>query len=914
MIVSVSRLFLPIALGAALAAIILTAAWPALGPAWHIATPWASSFVSPSAQWIWFLIAVAAFIAAWRTHRAWSGLLAVPLLGFAITPPQMIDLSTDLLARSVALEARMASTRTESSAAEIDAIASDQALQTAIAEEMVAVRDIGRVFDSSGLDEFVGYSDFRRMLDLLKSGISGATEREIRELQTRLPDQAAARDAVNSAQESLRQASVAAEACDTRDFGREALNSGDLRFLRGDNNIVARSIIRQMRERCVTETGVSRNGAEVSLQRAIDRRAEVDVLADEVLAEISNANGRRAILANSLAARSVLQDAQSQARLASATLIVSIAITLAAATAVLVLREGHIVVPAMLASVLSVIGIALWYPAHSNDELDLSILLYIGAAATSATAILLTVRVVRLYALANRHLWYNVPKGEVRTLLARTAVQCLPLIAILIGVSFATDLLWRHMTNPLYADQSADSEMLESRECDVQGRLLFTNEIDGSCTPRSLERDTERAVRYHFETIRRNAIAAVEDGGDGARSGTDWAANEAGRIFQNAIPNYLSVKRAEQTEAETDRGLNRVFDIEGGCRWWHVRCRLSDGGKSFLDNRYQRARAFAESQLTARLEDMASEVDSGSAAAEAAVTEAVEIYVAWLRAETDRAFWVAFRYADVTYHIAVLVLIAAIFKSFGYVYLRNVYRVRGFNKGLMSSTNDVRKLENRVITAPENGTLNLSLDDDALFVGSFANVKSRQVAASFRPAPTFGLFLRGLLTGWTRHPTSPFFRRYRRGDGSFILTTGMGRRLCAVRLLPGEVFVFRPHTLVGFSSGVRIRACWRFGPVDLLLNKLRRPVATGGGWLILRLDGEAIITEGEQRSYVESETTVIWSASGSFGVRGEGGIWATYFGGTSIAPTPGGMVIGDAGLSIATAAGLRRAVMLMVPV
>lgn len=860
----------PVCVGVSIAVLVLAAAWPLIGSAWHIETDIAVPLVAPGVRVAAAWLAAAVIAAALWVGPRWAVLLAAPLVALALQPPEKFVLSSDLLASSLALEAEAFDSGADFVASLTEDPDARLALQTRIQTTQVQTWP----FDRTGLDAV---------------------------LAARTPT-----DAAWAAPDALFDADAAAALLrlqQTRASNQRRLNKAlndDYCFVEERFSCVRGDVMMDARTGHLICPGLS--ACERARATATDELpgqiaaldAQIAQAAERVAADRAN----RLDLVRALGTAAALDAAEQQARRARATLLVAAA----GVTAWVLTALFH---PAGMAAFWTALAVgavgAIWVVPVLPDARP-----FVIASAASAASLFLGLRAVRLYALHNHHLWTAVRASEWPNLLARTGLQWLFPLAILMAGLAASNWMDRLALDPAYRGPA------NTVECDPDGRLLAAVRLGPDiCAARHLETDTTLAVEFHFLAVENRMQIAISAGAADARGGADWADREARRLLEAAVPDFLSQREA--TGREGARGVSPTFDKDD-CKLYQVICHLMNWGKGHAQDGYRSGRASAEATLVTHLSKLDAQVEAGTMRTEDALTLAANVALAELKSEIERALWTGFRVWDVIRHVATFSLVVAVLKTFGFVYLRNVHRIAGFNSRLPSSPERQSLNGPRVVLPDATGLLTLDATGD-MCVASSVRVPGRR-NRSLRLAPTVGMFITRLVPSLlVPRYANAAFRLYAVPSGSpFKLMTDRGRALCAVRLAAGERAAVRSSALVA-HGGVTFRSAWAFGAINLLTGRLRGLEAVGPGLVVLRTEGTAELADpaADRHAFTDTGGLVLWSADTAFALKGESGIIATFLGATDVRPMPGGLAVGDLGRGGGAAMGFVRSFLLLLP-
>lgn len=873
---------IPTLLGLLAGIVVLSASWPTLGSAWHTGTYWGSVAVETWARAVWAGALIAGIaICAWL--RAWRQLpFLIPIVMIAALPPDRLDMSRDLLERRLALEANAVNQSSSETLFVAFNIAYNNALRFAflfeLGERSEAIPD-----NIPGVRTFVAHRDISKVVARLTS----LDRQDFLSLD---------RVTLLRVQEDRNDLIATSGTRSVSDCRREfyALNPAEISSQFGLNRTEINQRISALRD-CVQTSA--------SIQRARERIEALNGLIEQTRLGEENI----AVLADLISVSNTLDDAMAQQRQASGTLIVASAIALAAVVCTLTLSGGWIVAPVMVlvtAVALTAEQMTLGEPPPFQWQ--------IAASAIAATAVLLTTRMVRLYAVSNAYLWTQVLASERLPLLVRAARQSWPpalvlALAIGLGAWFDAQLL-----NPAYAGAEAGAEA----ECqDADNRLLATGQngdMPDGCQPRRPEQDVEEAVVRHIGQFRNDMLAGTETLSAETMEGADWAENEANRLFDDNIPGRLSRREAPGKGEH----VSPVFD-KRSCKFWEIGCLATNLGKGYAQGSYRKGRANAETALANRLRTAGDALKEGTDLAKTEVDAAAEAALAQIEADVDRALWVGFRTGDVMRHIAILFLAISVLKCLGYVYLRNVHHIPGFRERLPNVVGDgAPSPAPRVEHSQEGSNLTIQPQEEMRVVGSVGVADLPSVWSW--PVMNLNFLLRHTLPSIIKLDWSnTTFNHFKNVPGEpFTIEGRKDSRLCAVHLAKGEIAAFLPKALIGYSKGVQVRSRWSFGAIDLLSARVRIPVLVGPGVVILCLRGEldmADMAAGADR-FVRKSSLVLWTPEAPYAVKGEVGTKATYGGSVNVQPVAGGFAIGDRGLAGGGGIGLGLVLALAVPV
>lgn len=863
----------PVSVGMSVAMLVLAAAWPLLGSAWHIETNIAAPLVAAEVRGAAACLAAATIAAALWVGPRWTIVLAAPLVMLAALPLDKFVLNSDLLSRSLALEA----VTVESGADAVARLAEDKDARAALQARLRSAQVQTWPFDRTGLDAVlaarVPADAAWSAPDALFDADAGAV---LRQLQRERADKQRELDRVRNenACASLR------KECEYYAF-----------IIRSDPNQVTNFELSCRAHRtCVNEVTRTRENLPGQIS---DLDAQIVAAAARVEADASNGLN----LVRALRTAAALDAAARQADRARTTLLVAAA---GMAAWVLTALFHPVGMSAFWAALVVVVAGIIWLVPISSEARP-----FVIASAVAAASLCLGLRAVRLYAKGNHYLWTAVHASEWPRLLARTGLQWLFPLAILLGGLAASNLMDRLVLDSAYRGPA------DTVECDPDGRLLATALLGpDTCAARRLEADAARAVEFHFAAVQSHMQAALSVGAADARDGADWANREARRIFNVAVPDFLSQREAAGREGA--RGVSPAFDKDD-CKWYQGVCRLTNWAKAHAQDGYRSGRNSAEAKLATQLSALDAQVEAGTMRAEDALTVAASVALAEVKGETERALWTGFRVWDVIRHVAAFLLAVAVLKTFGFVYLRNVHRIAGFNSRLPPAPERQPLDGQRFVLPNATGLLSVDAPGD-MRVASSVRVLGRR-NRSLRLAPTLGMFITRLVPSLlTPRYANAAFQLYAVPSGApFNLMTDRGRALCAVRLAAGERAAVRKSALVAHGR-VTFRSAWTFGAVNLLTARLRGLEAVGPGLVVLRTEGTPELADpaADHYAFTDSGGLVLWSADTAFALKGEAGV-GTFVGATGVRPVPGGLAVGDLGRGGGAAVGLVRSFLLLLP-
>lgn len=882
------------ALAVLVSAIVLSAAWPTLGPAWNMETQWGALAVAPAARLVWAMIAIAV-TGLCLTSRSWRQLpLLIPFVIIAVVPPDKLDLSRDLLERRMSLVAEALAPVVMDE--DVSDLASNADARSAFLEAMTGRLDV-LAAAHAGVARYVGEPDgpdgstIRREVERLDAldqasfdAPDGAERQTLLDKARQIDDRVGAgtSQACREEVEALRIAEVVARLMPA---GQRGLRRAQARF-----------------DECSL-----RYAASLDLQKAERDNLRMQVTLFD--ARVAQAAADREALRSMAAADRALVAATEQRSRARRTAAVAGTVALAAVAATALLGGGWIIAAVML--VLTAAGVAFdRYAAPPDAVFPWQVV----AAAVAASAVLMIARMVRLYSMNNAYLWTCVRREERLPLLWRTVRQSWPPLGVLLVATVLGAWGEARLLDPAYAGPE-DAAIAECEDADR--RLLATgkgnpNAADG-CQDRSPERDSEEAVQRHLASLRADMEAGTAALSAEAMEGEDWAETEARRQFDAGVPIRLSEKEAP---AEGEH-VSPVFN-KHSCWFLKLGCMATNLGKGFAQGSYVDVRADARGAMVRRLSAAGNAVDDGAGLAKAEVDAVTAAAIAEIKADLDRALWTGFRIGDVTRHVAVLVLTVALLKCLGYVYLRNVHHLAGFQDRLpeVVSRPGAAAKQPRIATACRDGDLTVH-PSGPMRVARTAGVAGEPTVWAW-PLANLSFLSRRLVPS-LRVPdrANLVFDHYANEPGApFTIDGREDSTLCAVHLEEGEVAAFAPEALIGFSNEIRIRSRWSFGAIDLLSARLRIPVAVGPGLIVLRLRGapEAVDGAAGEDRFVRKASLVLWTPDVPYAVEGAEGIRATYGGNVSVRPRGGGFVIADRGLAGGGAVGLGLILALAVPV
>ena len=661
---------------------------------------------------------------------------------------------------------------------------------------------------------------------------------------------------------------------------------------------------------CLGGTGRRDPVFEVMNRRADELRTTAQRVGEIQRREAVAAAAGRTVEANGAAIgslRSTLRAAHEEAERAAWTRTLGAAAAASALAATLFMAAGSAVVWTTLGgSVLVVAGAAFagWGVTATT---------VVAGNAAVALAMLLAARALRLIALRNAHLWRAATLDEQSGMAPRLVLHWAPIALILAGgvmLSREADL---RVQNVFYPAAPA---------CAAGDRMLSTPQLTGGpCAPRDLARDVDAEIARRVEAWRKDVLEGVDP--IDVSAGADRVGDAVIEVVDNVVPPFLSDREAE--EAGGGSGVSAAFDL-ADCGWFDVPCHTANRMLRGAQTVYRDQRGALLVDLSARVRATVETAAEAEQSGREAVLAAVDAALAAFRQSLLEGLGGLLRVWSALEAVGLALLVIVALKSFGFVYLRNLHRIAGFNLRLRRAAGGLGPAGADARDAPSDASVpRLALSDSAgrltfaatgdVFVAGSQRVAGRRSRLA-RPGPSLGLFLLNLVPALLRrHGPDLLFRVYEAGPGAeFAMSTGRDRALAAVRLEAGETLAFRPAALAAFTRGLGVRARWTFDAVSMLRGRLRSATASGPGVLVLRTGGYAILSAPHgQPAFLEVSGLIAWAPEASYEIKGAGGFCGVYCGTTDVRPVGGGCALGDQGAPDGAMLAVKRVGMLLLP-
>lgn len=903
MIREIARFLPSLCLSVSIAAILITANWPGLGPAWTIETSWVAIIGTPMARIVWAVLALLSAFGAIASRNVVAVIWCFPLAFLAMFAPPRISLETTLLARSYALEVE-AQLLTPFLNSEVthQRLSDAQGIAEAIRNTRSAPdlpKSIAMLFETAGLIAYaagISEKDAEKLLEGL--GLPSAPKSTLAVLENEIALQTKA----------VLDAELAIDNCW---FG---FTEGPVVNL--DTEHVDQSEI----DRCKKRRGDRYNDANDYLTlltqgRPSAKTADAEAHGNYKAELISKGKSLAAIDGRILAVRA----AEEQAKQAASTLFAIVPTVVAALLAALFIAEGSTLFFATMT-----ITIAAYFAApmfsiplqNRGPSWEYAVIL---ASVIAFASVFLGLRALRLYIIQNAHLLKLLERKELIGTLGLAGFRWIPLGACVAGGLFASSWLDQRLLDPAYAvfpkeehsASQATDEDASLQECDPAHRLIATQRINQNCASRQLEIDLEAALVRHFANFDVLVKNSTRDVSRVATSEADWAAIETRRLMAE-IPSRLEV-------------LNPTFNY-GGCSLLELMGCALNGGKSLARTSYRDARVLAERVLEERLLNLVDSVGASAGLAKASVDTAVFGALLEIRKNVGRFLWAWFRLADVLGFVAGLLLSIAILKSFGYMLIRCLHQLPGLDERIKSAAEKATgssAIENQAdakqILFGRNNEIEIS-EAGQYQIASSVGVTGREAAMTLPIASISHILNRIIPSMVDRKRANWAFKEYNLGKDSspLKLSTGGGRQLTSINLRKNERLGIKREAFVGKERTVRLKSRWGFRMLDLFSGRIRHAVVEGPGLVILRSEGDATLAiirpdEDDERG-ADPHTLMAWSSDIDYHVRSGTGWLALYSGSVVVAPAGGGVAIVDGGETTGRLLGaLGFVVLLLLP-
>ena len=661
---------------------------------------------------------------------------------------------------------------------------------------------------------------------------------------------------------------------------------------------------------CLRGTGNRRSVFEVMNRRAAELRTTARREGEIQRRQVVAAAAGQTVATNSAEIaswRSTLRVAQAEAERAAWTRRIGAAAASSALAGTLFMAAGSAVVWTTLAGSLLAVAVA----AFAGWGLTVTIV--VAGNAAVALAMLLAARALRSIALGNAHLWRTATLDEQTGMAPRLLLHWAPIALILVGGALLARELDRRVQDAFYPTAPA---------CAAGDRMLSTPRLTGGpCAPRDLARDVDAEIARRVEAWRqkvRGGVAGIDLG-----AGADGIGDAVTAVVDANVPAFLSDREAR--EAGGGSGVGRAFDL-ADCGWFDVPCHTANRMLRSAQTSYRDLRAALRADLAARVGVAVEAAAEADQAVREPVLATVDAAFAAFRRSLLDGLGGILRFWSALDAVGLVLLVVVALKSFGFVYLRNLHRIAGFNLRLRRAAGGLGPPGADARDAPSEASVpRLALSDAAgrltfrpmgdVFVAGSERVPGRRSRLA-RPGPSLGLFLLNLLPALVRrNGPDLLFRVYEAGPGAeFAMSTARDRALAAVRLEAGEALAFRPAALAAFTRGLGVRGRWTFDAVSLLRGRLRSATASGPGVVVLRTGGHAILSAPHaQPAFLEVSGLIAWAPDASYEIKGAGGFCGVYCGTTDVRPVGGGCALGDQGAPDGAMLAVKRVGMLLLP-
>ncbi|MBU2868963.1 hypothetical protein [Pacificibacter marinus] len=850
-------------LGLLAAIVILSNAWPSLGPAWAGETVWSWLVAGPKAGVLSGVTAVGVIVGAWYGKRRLRAIVALPLLALALLPLDALTLEADLLTSPRVLAEHSAAqkvratlgvdTRTEE---EVDAeiAARMPAIFEPVWERVLAAWPAPSTFNATWAE---GGAARKAQEELVAENQILAAE--IATIQARL----------NTLNAELKKISP-------------RITSGCKQWFKGGRG---EQLYCLEPGEPVTNPRYEKKAAEVRTERT-------------TLAEFKSIYDQNLLVHNTseFAADAARAAAKAQAYRHMLSFIVGIVTALAVLVIALFDKEGDRLFPPAL--VIALAGIA----AARFGVIPEALFAATGSEAPPLTAgnalrttghlvgflaVFLGARSLHLLAMHNRELSPVIFNRKILPVIGFALALWSPLGAAAYFSTWLSGWFEQKSEDFAYSIEIGPEYGFSPAPCDDKPRLLF----EEVCKVRSVESDIQASLSYWLDEGQRRTPEATATAEAAANLTANNTADMAAMLMDQNVPNWL----AKRPHWEAGRGISDAFNHDESPEWYQFIKKIKKKVKARADGAYIRIRTRTLTWLDRKLAEMVAKTKTGSELTEQAINAEVLTAIEAMRAPVRDQLWLLFRGWDVLRLIGVLVLWGAVVKSFGLVFGRILHSRAWFRRMVLDE-----------VAGVDTGEENAAAVEVAWSEGPSFPINDRVEYKYLIWADQTGLSR----DGWMLH--QPWVLALRRlvplrhvfqsgtgggaASGAAFNATG-GSSFVEITVQPGASAYFDIGGLYALSGNPHLSGVWNFKLENLMRGRIRHAQASARedapSRIVLRLRGTPKPTGSTTQ--VTPSQVIAWTAQTRFLALGKTNWRGVLTGGAMFREVKGGPFVVDVG-------------------
>ncbi|AUR01658.1 hypothetical protein [Leisingera daeponensis] len=848
-------------LGALVAVVILSNAWPGLGSAWASETVWSWLVAGPTARVFFGVTAVGIIVAAWFGERWLRAIVALPLLALALLPFDALTLEADLLISPRVLADHGAALEVQETWGVY--VPWEEKVDEEIAELLPAV--LAPIWERA-LAAWPAPVAFNATW--AEGGAAWQAQKALlAEKQTLVAEITASQVRLEALKAELAKMSPTIDTCLVPFRGVDGRESGCAEpDFRTNPNYVAK--------------------------------------ADEVKSEEIRFAALKSRRVQNLVARDAAEFAADAARAAAKAQafrhMLSFFVGIATVMAVLVLalfdKDGdQFFSPAL---VLTLIGIGAARFGVVPEALFAAVgpeapPLTAGSALRAAgqlvgfLAVFLGARSLHVLAMHNRALEPAIFNRKILPVLGLTLLLWSPLGAAAYFSTWLSGWFENKFQDFSYNIEIGSEYGFAPTPCSDTPRLLF----EEVCDVRSVESDIQASLSHWLDEGQRRTPEATATTEVAVNLTANNTAEMAAFLMDQNVPNWL----AKRPHWGQGRGISDAFNHDESPKWYQFGKKIKKKVKARADGTYIRTRARALAWLDRKLAEMVAKTETGSELTEQVINAEVFAAIEAIRAPVRDQLWMLFRGWDVLRWIGALILWIAIVKSFGLVFGRVLHSRAWFRRMVLDEA-----------SSAETGEKNGAQVSVAWSGGPSFPIKERVDYKYLIWANQTGLSR----DGWVVHQPwalairrlLPFRHLFQLGtggganSGASFNTTG-GRSFVEITLQPGASAYFDVGGLYALSGNPHLSGVWNFKLENLMRGRIRHARATARNSapsrIVLRLHGMPAPTGSATQ--VTPSQVIAWTARTRFLALGKTNWRGVLTGGAMFREVEGGPFVVDVG-------------------
>ncbi|MCW3783596.1 hypothetical protein [Defluviimonas salinarum] len=501
--------------------------------------------------------------------------------------------------------------------------------------------------------------------------------------------------------------------------------------------------------------------------------------------------------------------------------------------------------------------------------------------------LLVAAAAARAFVLDNADFWGRMRSRRVLRLLLKSAVFWLPLGAIVGAATLLNGGIHEAELRLAYGialpEESGLAPDASRCEPDADPSIIYVREP--FCPQRDLERDIRTSTTYWFTEASTVARGAVGQSKVAADRQVDEAVNASLTLFEQAIPNRLGTQNLQAGQT----GVSAAFNYKDDCFPLDFKCRIWREIAIALDGRYMRSRSTLKSSLESELR--AGAEASGTVTAASANTANASILTAseWLKAETSRQVFLAFRLSEVLSAVSMLIAAIAIFKSYGFMTGRTAFADPSLNRRIsMGQARHGDKASPSVSISDQGGLPLRTPGRYRIRYGAHVDGKAPKGLLPYQP-------LRQTMARLIPFRHAFQFFDFDPGEQQVSLPCGNVRRIIEIRLGEGERVGYFPKYLYGVVGNPRLNSRWTLRIGNLLQGRMRLHLVEGpGSVLLMSTDQPSLLSAGNEGSGgLAPSRLMAWSEGLDLKVTCESGWLSAYTSPVLLQPVGAGFALFD---------------------